>query len=119
MTGIVVGLVWLVSGIGVLASALVKTVRLLQAGHGVRAAAAFGIFMVWVLASVVAVFFLQMFGSASVAALHGHEAPVDNPAVGMARWLIVGYPLAALLLLGALRLLSAPARIAPAAVQDS
>ncbi|MEJ2514911.1 MAG: hypothetical protein P8080_03235 [Gammaproteobacteria bacterium] len=108
MTGIIVGVVWLLAAVGVVVSALIKTVQLLNTGHGARAAAAFGIFMVWVLVSVVAVFFLQMFGAASVAAAHGHEAQAASPASDFARALVIGYPLVALVLLGILRLLAPP-----------
>ena len=101
---IIVGIGWLVIGVAVLVTALVQTVRLLRASRGVRAAAAFGLFLWWTLLTLVAGFFLRMFGLGSLAAAgHARQAPAaDDAGLQWLLGLVVGYPLAGLLVLGLL-----------------
>lgn len=86
-------------GIAVLVAAVFYTVRLLRAGRGALAAAAFGVFLAWIPLSLLALFFMSMFGSAHVAAMHAHDGAQGAEAFNWARGLGIGYPALGLLVL--------------------
>jgi len=86
-------------GIAVLVAAVYFTVRLLRAGRGALAAAAFAVFLAWIPLSFLALFFMSMFGSAHVAAMHAHDGAQVGEAFNWARGLGIGYPVVGLLVL--------------------
>lgn len=109
---LLIGVVALAVGLAVLVVSVYQTVRLLRASRGGLAAAAFAVFLVWIPLSVVTVFFLLMFGSAHVDALHAHGAGSGmGEAMGAGRSLGIGYALAGFLALWLLSRLGRAARL--------
>lgn len=91
--GIAVAALCVAVGLGVFAMSVYQTIRLLRASRGGLAALAFGLFLVWIPVSVATMFFLAMFGSAHIAAMHSHEAaPGGAHALDWAKVLSLGYP---------------------------
>lgn len=100
----------IIVGLGVPLVSIYQTLRLLRARRGGLAAAAFAVFLAWIPFSLLALFFLSMFGSAQVAAMHAREAGAEQAAVTWARGLGIGYPLAGGLVLWLLFRLGRAAR---------
>ena len=100
-------------GLAVLVVAVYHTVRLLRAGRGALAAAAFAVFLAWIPLSFLALFFMSMFGSAHVAAMHAHDGGQVGEAFNWARGLGIGYPVLGLFVLWGLFRLGRAARPAP------
>lgn len=88
-----------------------QTVRLLRAGRGGLAAAAFAVFLAWIPFSLVALFLLSMFSSAHVAAMHAHEAGGGQAGFIWARGLGIGYPMVGVVILWLLFRLGRVARV--------
>jgi len=57
------------------------------------------VFLAWIPLSFLALFFMSMFGSAHVAAMHAHDGAQVGEAFNWARGLGIGYPVVGLLVL--------------------
>lgn len=88
---VLIAVAGLVVAIGVAVMAVGGTVRLLRANRGGLAALALGVLLAWLPLSVAAAFFLSMFGSAHVAAMHAHQAGAGVDASSWIRAAGLGY----------------------------